>query len=236
MTHDAALSLWTALRGRVMSDEGTLPEVFDQLSAHISASVPISGAGLLIASSGRRRAVLGASDDRMHRLEQLQATFDEGPCMDAICSDRFVGEPDLARARTRWPRFRPAALEGGIEAVFSFPVRIGDLTLGALDCYNVEVGALTPAQVGDGGLFADIAADLIMHAQADVGVDAVVEQMAAGDVAPDELERATGITAVQLGVRVVAAGELLRRHARDHGVSLDEVAAAIIAGTLRVRR
>jgi hypothetical protein len=236
MTHDAALSLWTALRDRVMAGEVALPEVFDQLSAHISASVPVSGAGLLITSSGRRRAVLGASDERMHRLEQLQATFDQGPCMDAVRSGRFVGEPDLARARTRWPRFRPAAIDGGIAAVFSFPVHVGDLTLGALDCYSVDVGALTPTQVGEGGLFADIAADLIMHAQADVGVDAVVEQMAAGDVASEELERATGITAVQVGVRMSAADELLRRHARDHGISLDEVAAAIIAGTLRVRR
>lgn len=234
MTHDAALSLWAALRDRVILDETSLTEVFDGLSAHIRAAVPVSGAGLLIASNGQRRAVLGASDDRMRHLEQLQATFDEGPCMDAVRSGRFVGEPDLAQARTRWPHLGPAAIAAGIAATFSFPVRVGDLTLGALDCYGAHAGALTPAQIGEGELFAGIAADLLMHAQADVGVDAIVEQITAGDGAPDLLERAIGITAVDLGMRVSSARERLRRHARDHGVSLDEVAAAIIVGALRL--
>ena len=56
----------------------------------------------------------------MHRLEQLQATFDEGPCMDAYHSGRFAGAPDLVDAQARWPMFGPAALGAGIGATFSF--------------------------------------------------------------------------------------------------------------------
>ncbi|HSJ43128.1 MAG TPA: ANTAR domain-containing protein [Euzebyales bacterium] len=85
-------------------------------------------------------------------------------------------------------------------------------------------GALAPSQLRSGALFAVIAADLLMHAQAGVGVDAVVDQLSYGDGAPRLLERATGMTAAQLGIPVTAALERLRRYARGHDMSIDETA------------
>ena len=75
-----------------------------------------------------------------------------------------------------------------------------------------------------------------MHAQAGSGAAEVAAQLATGDGAPARLEQATGITAVQLGTEVPAAFALIRRHARDHDRALDDVAAAIIAGDLRIER
>lgn len=226
--------MWSTLRTRVITAEVTLPTVIDDLSSHVRVSMPVSGAGLLIASSGTRRAVLGASDARMRRLEQLQATFDEGPCMDAVRSGRVAGEPDLANAPGRWPAFGPAAAAAGIAAAYSFPVRVGQITLGALDCYHVDTGALTPAQLRDGGLFADIAADLIMHAQAQAGVEVLVDQMAVDDGTSALLDQAAGMIAFRLSVTVPTASERLRRHARDHDISLDATVAGVIDGTLHV--
>lgn len=79
-----------------MADGSALSAAVDDLSSHVRTALDVSGAGVLIASSGQGRAVLGASDNRMHRLEQLQSTFDEGPCMDAYHSREFVGATDLA--------------------------------------------------------------------------------------------------------------------------------------------
>lgn len=236
MTRDAALLLWSTLRERVITDEVTLPDVIDDLSSHICGALPVSGAGLLISTSGRRHAVLGASDDRMRRLEQLQATFEEGPCMDTVRSGRFVGEANLEQAQQRWPLFGPAAVAAGIAAAFSFPVMAGPLTIGALDCYHVDAGVLSPGQIRDGSLFADIAADLIMRAQTEAGVDHVVDQMTASDQAPALLKQATGMIAFRLSVTVPEARELLHTHARDHDTSLDAVAAAVIDGTAHVQR
>ena len=131
----AALTLWTTLRDRVSADGSTLSSSLDTLSAHARTALDVSGTGVMVASSGQPRAVLGASDDRMHSLEQLQTTFDEGPCMDAYRSCTFVGAPDLRTHDTqRWPQFGPAVVAAGVGAAFSFPLTVGDIALGALDC------------------------------------------------------------------------------------------------------
>lgn len=234
MARDAALILWATLRDRVVADVFALPAAINDLSLHVRESLSLDGAGVLVASGGQRRAVLGASDDRMHRLEQMQATFDEGPCMDAYHSGRFAGAPDLASAQARWPVFGPAAAAAGIGAAFSVPVQVGDIVLGALDCYRVRPGALTPTQISMAELSADIAADLILHAQMGAGADAVVEQMTLGDTAPESVEQASGMTAVRLGISIPRALELLREHARVHHLSLDDVAASVIAGRLHI--
>jgi hypothetical protein len=80
----------------------------------------------------------------MHRLEQLRATFDEGPCMDAYRSGRFAGEPDLVNAQERWPcSGRRRWLRHRRHVQLS--VHVGDLAFGALDSYRVRPGALTPS-------------------------------------------------------------------------------------------
>lgn len=235
MGRDTALILWATLRDRVIVDAAALPQAISDMSSHVRTSLHVSGAGVLLASSGQRRAVLGASDERMRRVEQFQATFDEGPCMDAYLGGVFVGAPDLAtHDALRWPSFGPAAVSAGVAAAFSFPLTVGEIALGALDCYRVRTGALTPTQISVGHLLADIVADLMMHAQVGGGVDAMIDQMIRSNSAHDRIEQARGITAYDIGISVQMSLELMRDHARLHQLSLDEVAHMIVGGRLRL--
>ena len=74
--------------------------------------------------------------------------------------------PDLARD-DRFPAFAPAALDAGLAAVFTFPLRDGDGRLGALDLYRDTAGdagrrtTWTAAQT-----LADVAAAYLLNAQA----------------------------------------------------------------------
>lgn len=123
-------------------------------------------------------------------------------------------------------------MAAGIAAVFSFPLTVGGAPLGALDCYRREKGALTPAQISNGRMFADIAADLIMHAQIADGVDVLVDRIVGST--HDRVEQARGITAFQLEVPVERSLELMRSHARLTLLSLDDVAGLIVDGRLRL--
>ncbi|CAN5791077.1 GAF and ANTAR domain-containing protein [soil metagenome] len=236
MERDAALTLWTTLREEVITDPASLRRAIDALALHARDALQVSGAGVLVASDGQQRAVLGASDDRMRQVEQFQTTYDEGPCMEAYGTGRFAGATELAGFDAdRWPLFGSAAVAAGIMAAFSFPLMVGDLALGALDCYRRQKGPLTPAQIRNGEMFADIATDLIMHAQIGDGVDALVEQMVRSNGANDRIEQARGITAHHLGVSVGGALELMRDDARRHQRGLDEVAGMIVDGRLRLQ-
>lgn len=115
--------------------------------------------------------------------------------------------------------------------MFSFPLTVGDIALGALDCYRVRPGALTPTQISNGRLFSDIAADLIMHAQMGTDVDIVVEEMVRSNSAHDRIEQARGMTVVQTDDTMKRALQRMRDHARDNDLSLDAVAHMVLDGT-----
>ena len=95
-------------------------------------------------------------------------------------------------------------------------------------------GALTPAQISNGYLFADIAADLIMHAQMGTGVDAVVDEMVRATSAHDRIEQARASVAYQSGDSMDRALRRMRDHAREHDLSLDAVAQQIVHHRLRL--
>jgi hypothetical protein len=74
---------------------------------------------------------LCTTDEVSRRIEDLQYTLGEGPCIDAYQQDWVVAEPDLAEPVTRrWFVFTPPALQAGARAVFGFPLRVGSVRLG----------------------------------------------------------------------------------------------------------
>jgi diguanylate cyclase (GGDEF)-like protein len=99
------------------------------------------------------------------RYEKLQTELDEGPCLAAYGSGEAISVPDL-RLEDRFPAFSPRALESGLTAVFTFPLRHDDLQLGALDLYRTSVGALSPDVMRAAQTLADVAAAYLINAQA----------------------------------------------------------------------
>ena len=71
----------------------------------------VTGAGVMLMSGDVPRGSLCSSDEVSQRIEELQYTLGEGPCVDAYGQDRVVAEPDLADpVIRRWLAFSPPAL------------------------------------------------------------------------------------------------------------------------------
>ena len=62
--------------------------------------------------------------------------------------------------------FAPRALESGLAAVFTFPLRHQDVRLGALDLYRDTAGGLSPEAMIAAQTLADVAAAYLINAQA----------------------------------------------------------------------
>src|SRR5437764_10214190 len=107
----------------------------------------VTGAGISLVSDTGTRGVICATDDVAMRIEELQLTLGEGPCVDALGRGGPVLIPDLDDPgdvlTDRWPAFMSAAAEAGVRAVFAFPVRIGAISLGAIDLYRTRPGGLS---------------------------------------------------------------------------------------------
>lgn len=139
--------------------------ILDHLVERIVEILPITSVGVTLISPGVDPKYVAASDEAALRFEKLQATFGEGPCVVAYESGDAVAIADL-REESRFPKFRPAAIEAGLLAVFTFPLRNGDERLGALDLYRDTPGPLDADSMSAAQTLADVAAAYLINAQA----------------------------------------------------------------------
>ncbi len=178
---------------------------------------------------------LCASDDVSRRIEELQYSLGEGPCLDAFEEEQVVLEPDLADPRLpRWLAFSPAAVAAGARAVFAFPMRVGSVRVGALDLYRDRPGVLSDDQHADALVMADVAAQWVIDMQADAPPGTVAHELELGADFHFALHNAAGMVAVQLDVSITEA--LIRLHAVafSSGRPLGEIAEDVIARRLRI--
>jgi hypothetical protein len=209
------------------------------------AALPVGGAGLSAMSRTAGSHPLCSTDTVSEQLEELQLTLGEGPCLEAFARGSAVLTPDLlaGRLQDRWSVFADAALAAGARAVFALPLQIGAISPGVLDLYAEVPTVLGPEELADALAFAALATLLLLDARIDETGTASGEP-SAGTSAPDryvedlggyraEIDQATGILTVQLGVGIDEAFVRLRAHAYMRGRRLADVAADVVAHRLR---
>ncbi|QBI20100.1 ANTAR domain-containing protein [Egibacter rhizosphaerae] len=211
---------------------------FGRLQAACRAAVdllPVTGAGVMLMSDRVHQGTIHATDERISSLEELQNAAAEGPCIDAYTLGRPVLEPDLAGRGARvWPVLARAALDAGMQALFSFPLQLDDTALGALNLYRDTPGGLDDDQADDARLLAAMIARQVLAMQAQAEPGSLPAQIAdlSGDRAA--IEQATGMVSSQLDVSITEAARRLRAFAGEQQRSLAEVAYDVVNRTMRL--
>src|SRR5450432_3292871 len=198
----------------------------------------VDGAAISVMLEGLSQGPAGSSGELSRQLDELQFTFGEGPCTDAVRHGEPVMAENLANAaEQRWPAYAGSALGLGIRAVYALPINLANSCVGALDLYRHKPGPLE----GDslvGGLMAAELAELPLMALMSANADLVA--VADGEEAWDhlaalarvEVYQATGMLMGQLGVGPADALVRLRAHAFAHGLTASEAAWLIVGRQL----
>jgi GAF domain-containing protein len=139
--------------------------ILDHLVERVVEVLPITAAGVTLIAPGVDPRYIAASDDFALRFEQLQTELGEGPRLVAYRTGDAVAVRDLGKER-RFPRFAQRALELGLVAVFTFPLRSRGDRLGALDLYRDRPGLLDAGAMAAVQTLADVAAAYLLNAQA----------------------------------------------------------------------
>ena len=209
----------------------------DRLCQICVAVTDTMGAGISLITDDVSQGSIGTTNSVSVRLEQLQYTFGEGPCIDAHRERRPVSEPDLAAPLlSHWAAFTPAAVASGARAVFGFPIAIGTVRLGALTLYRDRPGPLNHAQHTDALLFADTAAEVIIEMQAAAAPGALGAEAEPGTNFRFVVHQAAGMVSVQLDITVADALIRLRAHGFATGRLVTDVAEDVVARRLRFDR
>jgi hypothetical protein len=122
--------------------------------------------------------------------------------------------------------------------VFAFPLMIGVIQAGVMGLYRAVPGPLGP-HFGDCLILADAATVLLLDSAGDGGTDGGGAGL--DGQAPDlalhraEIDQATGMLTVQLGVTAAEAFVRLRAYAYAQDRRLAEVASEIVARRLRLQ-
>ncbi|WP_261555713.1 GAF and ANTAR domain-containing protein [Frankia tisae] len=194
----------------------------------------VDGAAVSVVRDGASTGTFGSSGALSRRLDELQFTLGEGPCLDAVREGRPALVPDLTlTAETRWPMFAGAVMAVGVRAVFALPVVLAGAPIGALDLFRHTPGPLGGEHLA-GGLFAarlatlpllDLASgDLNWEAAGDSG-EGIREFASLERV---EVYQATGMIMAQCDVGPAEALVRLRAYAFAHDLTASEAAWRVV--------
>lgn len=229
--------------GAVVSQVGSGPaggliDILERVCVDAAATLDACGVGVSVMTAGGVHGLAAASDPATARIEELQFTFGEGPCIDAFAASRPVLMSELdGAASARWPMYTPAVADAGVRAVFAFPLQIGAARLGVLDVFRDRPGPLTRTELGRAFAFAEQAVTVLLDGQERAsaepsGSDGLDDAFDHGAV----VFQAQGMVMVQLGVPVAEALVRLRAYAYSEGRALSEVAADIVARRIHLDR
>ncbi len=197
--------------------------------------LPVTGAGLVLMSGNQSLDFIAVSDDLSDAVQQMEYTLGEGPCVRAYRSKRPVFDPDLADERaSEWPEFRRVALTAGIRAAFGFPLRMGQICIGALNLYRDRAGALTGGEIADAVVVAEFSTRAVLEWQGASPRGVLAWQLKQAQNHGVEVHQAAGRTASQVGISIDDALVLLRAYAFSHDRTIGDVATEVASGHLRL--
>jgi GAF domain-containing protein len=177
-------------------------------------------AGVLLVGKGGKFESLAGTTDLPHRLDELQMTFNEGPCVEAALDDVIVRTDDF-RAEARWPKYSAAAVEIGVLSGLSIKLYTAERTAGALNLFAFKPNAFDAEDETTGVVLA-------AHAAAAILASRHGEQLESALSTRDRIGQAKGIIMERFGIDDVQAFEMLRRLSQDSNTRLIDVAQRVI--------
>jgi ANTAR domain len=242
MTGGRATVVWGLIAAQAAAN-GRRVSVAD-VCAVAAGPVPGGGAWVVASDAGGPGFVMSVTDLVCEQLAELHLMLGEGPCHDVLASAAPVLAADLDDAEfvRRWPAFTPEARRLGAAAVFAFPLTIGAIRAGVMAVYHSLPSHLPDGQLGDLLILADAATILLLDgaehaADASAGPAGTMElDGQPRDLALHraEIDQATGMLTVQLGVTIADAFVRLRAYAYSQDRRLADVAGDIVARRLRL--
>ncbi len=236
---DRRLEMWAEVAQHA-AHRGARVSLAD-VCAVAAASTGLSGAWVAAARDDEPAFLMCATDPVGEQLAELQLTLGEGPCHDVLVLAAPALGSDLADGESgrRWPAFTPEARGLGAGAIFAFPLIVGAIRAGVLGTYRGFASPLTGSQLGDLLILADTATILLLDSLGDGAAANGAGAWLAGQP-PDlalhraEIDQATGMLTVQLGVPIAEAFVRLRAYAYAENRRLTDVAGDIVARRLRM--
>lgn len=216
--HDLALRM--AELAQVISLR-RVDDVLVDVTAAAKELIPgVDIAGVLLVGKGGTHQTLAPTSDVMFKLDELQMTTGEGPCLQAAL-DEIVIRTDDFRDEPRFPNYAPKVVELGLLSALSLKLYTADRTAGALNLFGYEPRLWNSEAETIGMVLAAHAASAILASRES-------EQLQSALSTRDRIGQAKGIIMERFKIDDVRAFEMLRKLSQDTNTKLVDVAHRVI--------
>ncbi|MGA6929605.1 MAG: GAF and ANTAR domain-containing protein [Pseudolabrys sp.] len=216
--HDLALRM--AELAQVISLRRVDDVLVDVTAAAKELIAGVDIAGVLLVGKGGTHQTLAPTSDVMFKLDELQMTTGEGPCLQAAL-DEIVIRTDDFRDEPRFPNYAPKVVELGLLSALSLKLYTADRTAGALNLFGYEPRPWNSEAETIGMVLAAQAASAILASRES-------EQLQSALSTRDRIGQAKGIIMERFKIDDVRAFEMLRKLSQDTNTKLVDVAHRVI--------
>jgi hypothetical protein len=182
-------------------------------------------ASLMVRRQGKARSA-AASDETAQKIDQLEISLDEGPCLDALDDDEPDQHicPDLTRA-DKWKTLAEQILEvSGVKGMAGFRIRLDGAKVGALNVFSDTSGALDQHSLDQAALLAAFAS--VALAALDRGEEA--STLRRGLESNREIGKAIGLLMAMHDIDDDQAFTMLSKVSQEMNIKVAEVANQVI--------
>jgi GAF domain-containing protein len=191
-------------------------------------------AGLMLLDAVGHLQLVASTSEEASLVEVMQLNAGAGPCVECFTTGKPVTVADIDQLAGKWPEFRAGALKQGFRSVHAAPMRLRGQVLGALNLFGTSVGELGEADIAVAQALADVATIGLLQERSIRQSGVVAEQLQHALNSRILIEQAKGVISESAGMTMDDAFAAMRRHARDHNLTLTAVATAVIDRTLDV--
>ena len=232
MTREADVVRSLVEMADTLVDDYDVIDLLTGLTDRCVSLLGVSAAGVMLASPAGSLGLAASSNEAMRLLELFELQAQEGACLDAFRTGEPVRHEDLEAGSGRWPSFSAAALNAGFRSAYALPLRLREVTLGALNLLSVTRSPMDEADFIVARAFADLAALSIAQHRASAEAQRLNEQLSGALTSRVVIEQAKGVIAERAGVPLAEAFARMRAYARNRNLRLTDVAQAAVDGTL----
>lgn len=194
--------------------------------------LPVAGASISVVTERGSHSIIGASDGLAALLEARQFELGIGPHWEALRTERpamhyrFID----SAATPFWSQLETDGNLGAAAALFAFPLRLGEATVGVADLYSLSTVEPWSDEMIDRarGVARSVTSAAVSLAMRSASTASSTAGRSAVELRR-EVHQATGMVMGQLGCSASTALVRLRAHAFASDVPLDTLAREVIA-------
>ncbi|HET6668316.1 MAG TPA: GAF and ANTAR domain-containing protein [Intrasporangium sp.] len=218
----------TALGQFVLSEQSLQESLQRVAELSVRAVYGADGAGVTWVVA-RRPTTVTAAGDFVRRIDEIQYSLDEGPCLQAFATQDMVLVENL-ELEDRWPRFTPAALGHGLRGLVAAPLSIRGSRLGALNIYALQPWVFDEASVKTASLFAEQAAIVLANADAFTRAQITATNLGEALTSRAIIDMAKGIVMARQECGPDEAFDWLREQSQTRHRKLRDIARELVEG------